>query len=106
MNNKLLEKIESLQKMVDSFFIKVKCKENYYISPVVCSFNGPAPTPTLIYEKGKTYHYKLNLYDHPNPEFRCVWHTVYQKSDTGEMYPHGTNFSLAEFQTYFECIEE
>ena len=102
-----VQKIEALQKMVDSFFIKVVCKEDYYIHAAVYPGSGPGPEPTLAFEKGKMYQYKLDLYDHPYPEFRCVWHTVYEIPEPGEeMYPHGMNFSLENFKKYFDCIEE
>lgn len=89
-------------------FIQTKCKENYYISPTIC-FPFPAganvPAPTLIFEQGKTYQYRLELYDHPHPQFRTIWHTVYKIPEEGEKLAHGTNFSLANFSRYFECIE-
>lgn len=105
-NKELLEKIETLEKMVDSFFIKVVCKEDYYISPAICMPSPNSPEPTLIFEKGKIYQYKLDLYDHPNPEYKDVWHTVYHIPEAGEdFHPWGTNFSRKGFEKHFECIE-
>lgn len=85
-------------KKVEDSFIKVMCKENYYIHAAVCF--GPGPDPILVFEKDKEYQYRLELYEHPNPEFRNVWHTVYKPDNK-----HGTNFSLREFQKYFESFE-